>query len=577
MSFRRSVATCALTVLAAMSSALPAGAQGFGGEAPPYTPEPGARDLKAVLYNWTWHMGMLRGQAEPELVATLEYQGEGTIQVDGQPCTLTKYRVSANYQLPGYRTQIECTRSNGQTYANIETMSGQYAWDENIPGAEIMPGEGTATPRPAALEERRIRLWASPHGAPKAAIAAAAGVPLSESFAQNPATLLDAQAAAGAKAMTTLSWQGDRAVVTYPIPGVPGATATATLDDGFLPERVVVTHGTNTTEFVYGSFQDFNNPLHRIEALYAGAIVERLNGVVVRDLKTAVTEIGQVYVVVPVPDSVRTAGTVMSPEAQLPGGGADPAAAETPTLPNGKPDLTGSWQPAGGGPQRVAGGMFRRCTRFQVNCMEWTNQSADFTFMAPSRLEPNRPLYKPEHWDKVQELDMWTNKYDPVMTCLPLGIPRHGPPVRIFHAETDITMFYRGGVDGGGGYADFRMIPLDGRPHDPERAFQYTYMGYTVGRWEGDTLVLDSIGFTDETWLGRGGLFHSDQMRVVERFTRTGNEMLYEVTVEDPVVLAEPWVVNPRTLRLADRPTLISERGSCTDSELAEVSTQIRH
>jgi hypothetical protein len=292
-----------------MSSVLPAGAQGFGGGPPPYTPEPNARDLKAVLYNWTWHMGMLRGQAEPELVGTLEYQGEGTVQVDGQPCTLTKYRISANYQLPGYRTQIECTRSNGRAYANIETVSGQYAWDEDVPGAEIIPGEGTATPRSATLEERLIRLWASPHGAPKAAIAAAAGVPLSESFARNPATLLDRQAAAGEKGTATLSWQGDRAVVTYPIPGVAGATAMATLDEAFLPQRVEVRHGPNTTEFVYGNFQDFNNPLHRIEALYAGTIVERRNGTVVRDLKTVVTEIGQVYVVVPVPDSVRTAGT----------------------------------------------------------------------------------------------------------------------------------------------------------------------------------------------------------------------------------------------------------------------------
>ena len=307
--FRRSVATCALAVVVAMRSVLPAGAQGFGGGPPPYTPEPGARDLKAVLYNWVWHMGMLRGQAEPELVGTLEYQGEGTVQVDGRPCTLTKYRISANYQLPGYRTQIECTRPNGEAYSNIETMNGPYAWDEDIPGAEIVPGEGTATPRPAALEERLIRLWASPHGAPKAAIAAAAGVPPSESFAENPATLLDRQAAAGVKGSTTLSWQGNRAVLAFPIPGVPGATATATLDEGFLPERVVVAHGANTTEFVYGNFQDWNNPLHRIEALYAGTIVERRNGAVVRDLKTVVTEIGQVYVVVPVPDSVRTAGT----------------------------------------------------------------------------------------------------------------------------------------------------------------------------------------------------------------------------------------------------------------------------
>jgi hypothetical protein len=309
MSFRRSVATCALAAVAATSCVLTVGAQGFGGGPPPFTPEAGAKDMKSVLYNWTWHMGMLRGQAEPELVGTLDYHGEGTIQVDGQPCTLTKFRVQANYQIPGYRTQIECKRSNGQTYANIETMSGEYAWDEDIPGAELVAGEGKATPKAAALQERMIRLWASPHGAPKAAIAAAAGVPPSESFAQNPATLLDRQAAAGVKGSATLVWEGKYAIVTYPIPGVPGATATATLDEGFLPERVVVKHGRDTIEFVYGDYQDFNNPLHRIEALYAGTMVERRNGTVVRDVKTTLTEIGQVYVAVPVPDSVQKART----------------------------------------------------------------------------------------------------------------------------------------------------------------------------------------------------------------------------------------------------------------------------
>jgi hypothetical protein len=253
-------------------------------------------------------MGMLRSGNESDLIKTLDYHAEGgTIQVNGQPCALTKYRVQVNYQIPGYRTQIECTLPNKQTYKNIETMSADYAWDEDIPGAEIVPGKGKATPRPNTLEERRIRLWASPHGAPKAAIAGAAGLPLSQSFGQNPAVLVDRQAAAGAKATTTLSWQGDKAVVTYPIPGVPGATATATLNK-FLPERVVVTRGKETTEFVYGNFEDWNNPLFKIEALYAGTIVERRNGTVVRDVKTKVTEIGQVYVVVPVPDSVQKAG-----------------------------------------------------------------------------------------------------------------------------------------------------------------------------------------------------------------------------------------------------------------------------
>ena len=276
-------------------------------DAGPFTPTPGAKDLKSVLFNWTWHMGMLRSGAEAELIKTLDYHAEsGTIQVDGQPCTLTKYRVQANYQVPGWRTQIECTRANGQKYSNVETVSGDFAWDEDIPGAELVAGKGKATPKQSALQERLIRLWASPHGAVKAAVAGAAGVSPSQSFGQNPAVLLDRQAAAGAKPATTLTWQGEKAVLTFPIPGVAGATATATLVN-YLPESVVVTQGTNKTEFVYGGFADFNNPLFKIEALYAGTIVERRNGTVVRDLKSKLTEIGQVYVVMPVPDSVRKA------------------------------------------------------------------------------------------------------------------------------------------------------------------------------------------------------------------------------------------------------------------------------
>jgi hypothetical protein len=282
----------------------PGGAFGAG----PFTPVAGAKDMKSVLFNWAWHMGMLRSGNESELVKTLDYHAEGgTIQVDGQPCTLTKYRVQANYQVPGYREQFECTRANGQKVSNVYTVSGEFAWDEDMPGAELVPGKGKATPRQAALEERLIRLWASPHGAVKAAIAGAAGLPPSQSFGQNPAVLLDKQTAAGAKATTTMTWQGDKAVFTFPIPGVAGATATATLNN-YLPETVVVTHGPNKTEFVYGGFADFNNPLFKIEALYAGTIVERRNGTVVRNLKSKVTEIGQIYVVMPVPDSVRKAG-----------------------------------------------------------------------------------------------------------------------------------------------------------------------------------------------------------------------------------------------------------------------------
>ncbi|MGH9253839.1 MAG: hypothetical protein ACRD3C_04635 [Vicinamibacterales bacterium] len=252
-------------------------------QAPParYTPAPGARDVKAVVFNWFWHMGMLRGPQEVEAVATLEHKATGTIQVEGQPCRLTAYRVSTNYQMSGQRIQYTCTRANGQEYKTIEVVSGQYAWDEDIVGAEIVPGRGRAMPKPGALHERLIRLWASPQGAPKAA------------------------AAGGDK--TSVAHDTGRPVVTYPIPGVPGAMATAALDSKYMAERVDVRQGTVVTEFTYADYQDWNNPLNKIEAYYAGKLVETRNGMPVRDLTTVETETGNVYVVMPVPASVRKA------------------------------------------------------------------------------------------------------------------------------------------------------------------------------------------------------------------------------------------------------------------------------
>src|SRR5256712_5375119 len=139
-------------------------------------------------------------------------------------------------------------------------------------------------------------------------------------------------------------------------------------------------------------------------------------------------------------------------------------------------------------------------------------------------------------------------------------------------------MFYTTS-DYGGGNREFRVIPTDDRKHNPQRAIEATYLGYTVGRWEGDTLVLDSTSFVDSTWLGRGGFFHSEQMHVVERFTRQGDVMLYDVTVEDPEVLVEPWVLPTRTLRRNTNPDagLQRERGNCEVYETNSISSQIRH
>ena len=121
----RRVCRNALAAFLVVGAPMMANAQGGRGGGPPYTPAAGAKDLRAVLFNWTSYMGMLRGVDEHELITTLEYQGTGTVQVDGQPCTIKKYRVSVNYQLPGTRTQITCARG-AQAYTNVEVVNGQY-------------------------------------------------------------------------------------------------------------------------------------------------------------------------------------------------------------------------------------------------------------------------------------------------------------------------------------------------------------------------------------------------------------------------------------------------------------------
>ena len=569
----------ALGIALAIGGTLAVGAQAPPGASTvePYTPAKDAKDLKAVLFNWMWGTGMLKGHDERDMVASLEYQGKGTIQVDGQPCTLTKFRASTNYQTFSQRIQYTCTRANGQAYSNIEVVSGLYAWNEDTPGAEIGPTKGKVTPMPATVQERLIRIWASPQGAPKAALAGT-----TETFwlGANPGTLF-ADGVAKVRE-TSVAWEAGKPVVTFPIPGVPGATATATLDAKYMTEKVVVTQGATTTEFTYSDYQDWNNPLNKIEVFYAGKLAERRNGAVVRDLTTEVTETGNVYVVAPVPASVRAAIKVTG---SLPKGvfakQEIPVDKTTPTPRLGAhPDLTGSWAHTDWIGNYMTGGG-RRCGPTQAkDCNRSVNQTEDFELYSPSRFgNLNRPTYKPEHWDKVQELDMWTNKYDPVMTCQPLGVPRQGPPRRIFQSENDITFLYSGG-DAGGGYPEFRIIPTDGRKRPPEAEFDITYLGNTVGHWEGDTLVLDSIAFIDTTWLGRGGFFHSDRMHVVEKFTRQGDTLVYDVTVEDPEVLVEPYVFPTRVIRRNTNPNggLLRERGNCeTSFETEAAATQIRH
>jgi hypothetical protein len=248
----------------------------------------------------------------------------------------------------------------------------------------------------------------------------------------------------------------------------------------------------------------------------------------------------------------------------------------------GHPDLSGMWNGGAGARDAsddngniISNVASRRCAPNQRGCGDQTNQTVDGEFTG--RMDPNRPLYRPEFWDKVQDLDRNTNTVDPLFTCQPYGVPRMGPPTKIVQTANEAIFLYAAAGAGTQPH-DFRIISTDGREHDPVRAQDVTYYGDSVGRWEGDTLVIDSVGFNDITWLDRGGYFHTDNMHVIEKLRREGNTLHYQVTVDDPGVLLQPWVIAPRILKLNTNPkAYIREGDPCRDVDYQNMVSKIRH
>jgi len=274
----------------------------------------------------------------------------------------------------------------------------------------------------------------------------------------------------------------------------------------------------------------------------------------------------------------------------------------TPRLANGKPDLNGMWVDAfpldfyrmpidtstvhnvsgrvavdkknfAGHAENVVGSVIntRRCSPSQQQvrkeqgrdpCDEGTNEYIDSELT--TRLHPNRPLYKPEYWTKVQDMDYDANNQDPQMICQSLGVPRIGPPRKIVQTANEVIFFYGD---------EFRLIPTDGRGHDPKA--DPTLRGDSVARWEGDTLVVDVTSFSDRSWLGGGltgpatggGYFHSYELHVIERLRREGDRIHYQVTIEDPEVLMEPWTMNPMTLKVNTDPKATIREGTPCNME----------
>jgi len=132
-------------------------------------------------------------------------------------------------------------------------------------------------------------------------------------------------------------------------------------------------------------------------------------------------------------------------------------------------------------------------------------------------------------------------KYDPEGFCLPPGGPRSMGtpyPAEIIQDRDRIIIIFEGG-----GHV-WREIHMDGREQLPLAELNPTYFGHSVGHWEGDTLVVDTLGYNEKTWIDFNGYMHTDQLHTIERFSRPFKEVLhYEAVIDDPGAYSEPWTV----------------------------------
>ena len=218
--------------------------------------------------------------------------------------------------------------------------------------------------------------------------------------------------------------------------------------------------------------------------------------------------------------------------------------AATPRLPNGKPDFNGIWQALGSAHYDIERHiarpalMLRKGPYGPLPAVPLLRLGAVASVPGGMGIVEGGVIpYKPEAAQKRDEnREHWIER-DPEVKCYMPGVPRatYMPfPFQIVQNQKQVFFVY-----------EFAGANRDIYFKNPGPAETDSWMGQSVGRWEGDTLVIDVTGQNDQTWFDRAGTHHSNQLHVVERYTFAGpNHIQYEAAIEDPEVFTKPWKIS---------------------------------
>jgi hypothetical protein len=240
------------------------------------------------------------------------------------------------------------------------------------------------------------------------------------------------------------------------------------------------------------------------------------------------------------------------------------SAKPTPKLADGRIDFNGTWDHLGGiefvRPVKKADGSI---------CLIGCGPAPGGAPPAPfPPVQTDFPKYKPEFQAKVADFAKRQVELDTNLRCQAPGVPRIGPPSKIIQNAREVVFLYDD-VNG----AFFRIIPTDGRPH--RKDVPASYLGDAVGRIEGDTVIVETVGFNEDTWLTDNGAFHTKDLKVTERFRRVGDTIEWRATVNDPAILSEPWQLKPQVMWITD--IEIEEPARCDDRDVEHIIDGSHH
>jgi len=260
---------------------------------------PHAQDtnLKEVLHKVGLGLGTLRGVQEEDSLMTVEYWGTGTMREVGPKTVgplvqIKSYYAAVAYDFPGMRVDI--TRADGSAPPReIQVVSGKFAWNEIDKLGGGLPEWGSAVPVMDAVTDRLLRLWTTPFGVYKAAVAA------------------------GEKTKVTV--EGRAVVLAFPLANSPqpgqtanlvvgelnGAPVKVTLNAEYRPERVEVRYRDRVIATTYSEYGDLNESDYKADVFFPARIVQTLDGQTVLDLRIQKTNTYNPYIIIPVPGSVE--------------------------------------------------------------------------------------------------------------------------------------------------------------------------------------------------------------------------------------------------------------------------------